>query len=262
MHRGLEALPLLSQLVGSKAVIEVRNIAKRFGNVAAALDISLTAGDGRITALLGPNGAGKSTTLRILSTMITPDKGSARIDGVDVQADPLAVRRSIGVLPHNSGLYSRLTAAENIEYFGRLQGLGHAALKDRVAHLTEQLKMDEFIHRRTAGFSQGQKIKVALARALVHNPQNIILDEPTNGLDVMATRALREIILELKISGKCIVFSSHVMQEVDALCDDVVVIGSGEVRFDGTINALRAHAGTDDLEDAFVRLATTGADER
>jgi sodium transport system ATP-binding protein len=239
-------------------VIEVENIAKHFGDVAAAKDISLTAKDGRIMGLLGPNGAGKSTTLRILSTMIKPDSGSARIDGMDVQSDPIAVRRAIGVLPHNSGLYGRLTAIENIKYFGRLQGLGERILDERVSHLATQLKMDEFVHRKTEGFSQGQKIKVALARALVHNPRNVILDEPTNGLDVMATRALREIILALKESGKCVVFSSHVMQEVDALCDDVVVIGAGEVRFDGTIAALRTHAGTEDLEDAFVRLAAPG----
>ncbi len=239
-------------------MIEVENIAKHFGDVAAAKDISLTAKDGRIMGLLGPNGAGKSTTLRILSTMIKPDSGSARIDGMDVQSDPIAVRRAIGVLPHNSGLYGRLTAIENIKYFGRLQGLGERILDERVSHLATQLKMDEFVHRKTEGFSQGQKIKVALARALVHNPRNVILDEPTNGLDVMATRALREIILALKESGKCVVFSSHVMQEVDALCDDVVVIGAGEVRFDGTIAALRTHAGTEDLEDAFVRLAAPG----
>lgn len=239
-------------------MIEVRNIAKHFGDVVAVKDISLTAKDGRIMGLLGPNGAGKSTTLRILSTMIKPDAGVAQVDDVDVQSDPIAVRKAIGVLPHNSGLYSRLTAIENIKYFGRLQGLGERILDERVAHLATQLKMDEFVHRKTEGFSQGQKIKVALARALVHNPRNVILDEPTNGLDVMATRALREIILELKDSGKCIVFSSHVMQEVDALCDDVVVIGAGQVRFDGTIDALRAHAGTEDLEDAFVRLAAPG----
>ena len=242
-------------------MIEVENIAKHFGDVAAAKDISLTAKDGRIMGLLGPNGAGKSTTLRILSTIIKPDSGSARIDGMDVQSDPIAVRRAIGVLPHNSGLYGRLTAIENIKYFGRLQGLGERILDERVSHLATQLKMDEFVHRKTEGFSQGQKIKVALARALVHNPRNVILDEPTNGLDVMATRALREIILALKESGKCVVFSSHVMQEVDALCDDVVVIGAGEVRFDGTIAALRAHAGTEDLEDAFVRLAALGTED-
>ena len=239
-------------------MIEVRNVAKSFSKIQAVKDVSLKAKDGRITALLGPNGAGKSTTFRILSTMIRPDKGKALVDGVDVQTDPIAVRKSIGVLPHNSGLYGRLTGIENIEYFGRLQGLLAAELKARVAALTGQLKMEDFASRRTAGFSQGERIKVALARALVHNPKHLILDEPTNGLDVMATRALREIIEQLKDAGKCILFSSHVMQEVDALCDDVIVISEGEVKFDGTIATLRDHAGTEDLEEAFIRMAKLG----
>mgnify|MGYP003949772473 FL=1 len=239
-------------------MIEVRNVAKSFSKVQAVKDVSLKAKDGRITALLGPNGAGKSTTFRILSTMIRPDKGYALVDGVDVQTDPIAVRKSIGVLPHNSGLYGRLTGIENIEYFGRLQGLLATELKARVASLTRQLKMEDFASRRTAGFSQGERIKVALARALVHNPRHLILDEPTNGLDVMATRALREIIEQLKDAGKCILFSSHVMQEVDALCDDVIVISEGEVKFDGTIATLRDHAGTEDLEEAFIRMAKLG----
>ena len=239
-------------------MIEVRNVAKSFSKVQAVKDVSLKAKDGRITALLGPNGAGKSTTFRILSTMIRPDKGYALVDGVDVQTDPIAVRKSIGVLPHNSGLYGRLTGIENIEYFGRLQGLLATELKARVAALTGQLKMEDFASRRTAGFSQGERIKVALARALVHNPRHLILDEPTNGLDVMATRALREIIEQLKDAGKCILFSSHVMQEVDALCDDVIVISEGEVKFDGTIATLRDHAGTEDLEEAFIRMAKLG----
>ena len=239
-------------------MIEVHNVAKSFNKIQAVKDVSLKAKDARITALLGPNGAGKSTTFRILSTMIRPDMGNALIDGVDVQTDPMAVRRSIGVLPHNSGLYGRLTGIENIEYFGRLQGLPAAELKARIASLTRQLKMEDFANRRTAGFSQGERIKVALARALVHNPKHLILDEPTNGLDVMATRALREIIEQLKDAGKCILFSSHVMQEVDALCDDVIVISEGEVKFDGTIATLRDHAGTQDLEEAFIKMAKLG----
>ena len=239
-------------------MIEVHNVAKSFNKIQAVKDVSLKAKDARITALLGPNGAGKSTTFRILSTMIRPDMGNALIDGVDVHTDPMAVRKSIGVLPHNSGLYGRLTGIENIEYFGRLQGLPAAELKARIASLTRQLKMEDFANRRTAGFSQGERIKVALARALVHNPKHLILDEPTNGLDVMATRALREIIEQLKDAGKCILFSSHVMQEVDALCDDVIVISEGEVKFDGTIATLRDHAGTQDLEEAFIKMAKLG----
>ncbi len=239
-------------------MIEVIELKKSYGEVEAVRGISFGAQDGRITALLGPNGAGKSTTLRILSTVAEPDAGSARVAGVEVTADPMAVRKQIGVLPHNSGLYQRLTGIENIRYFGRLQNIAPAALNQRIDALVEQLDMQEFCKRRTAGFSQGQKIKVALARALIHDPQHVILDEPTNGLDVMATRALRDIIMRLKQAGKCVLFSSHIMQEVDALCDDVVVIGSGEVKFDGTINALREYAGTEDLEEAFVQMAGLG----
>ena len=236
-------------------MIEVKDIAKRFKKVEAVKSVGFSAQDGRITALLGPNGAGKSTTLRVLSTMIKPDSGTAEVGGLDVQAEPVAVRQNIGVLPHNSGLYARLSGIENIRYFGELQGLSKATLDERVETLLTELRMEDFADRRTAGFSQGQRIKVALARALVHNPDHVILDEPTNGLDVMATRALREIIQNLKTSGKCVLFSSHIMQEVDALCDDIVVISNGEVKFDGTIEAFRVEAGTEDLEEAFIRLA-------
>lgn len=240
-------------------MIEVRKVSKHYKAVRAVNEVSFDAQDGRITALLGPNGAGKSTTLRILATMIKPLSGSAHVGGHDVSADPMGVRKTIGVLPHNSGLYARLSGIENVRYFGRLQGMQRADVEARIEVLLEQLEMGDFAQRRTAGFSQGQKIKVALARALIHNPQHVILDEPTNGLDVMATRALREIILSLKQEGKCVLFSSHIMQEVEALCDDVIIIGKGEVRFSGTLEALRTSAGTDDLEDAFVHLA--GADE-
>ncbi len=242
-------------------MIEIHDLAKNYGAVQAVRGVSFTATDGRITALLGPNGAGKSTTLRILSTVSAPDTGTARVDGVDVIEDPMKVRQAIGVLPHNSGLYARLTGLENVRYFGRLQQIAPAELETRIEALVEQLEMSDFCNRRTAGFSQGQKIKIALARALIHDPKHVILDEPTNGLDVMATRALREIISRLKADGKCVLFSSHIMQEVDALCDDVVVIGKGEVKFDGTIANLRQHAGTEDLEDAFVRMAGLGDEE-
>jgi len=239
-------------------MIEVEGLAKSYGEVRAVRGISFSAQDGRITALLGPNGAGKSTTLRILSTVAVPDHGNARIAGLDVTTQPMDVRRQIGVLPHNSGLYARLTGIENIRYFGQLQNIDNAVLEPRIEALVDQLDMRDFCDRRTTGFSQGQKIKVALARALVHDPQYVILDEPTNGLDVMATRALREIINNLKHQGKCILFSSHIMQEVDALCDDVIVIGAGQIKFDGTIRALREHAGTENLEDAFVQMAGLG----
>ncbi|MEQ9451987.1 MAG: ATP-binding cassette domain-containing protein [Pseudomonadales bacterium] len=236
-------------------MIEVHDIAKAFKDVQAVKSVSFNAADNRITALLGPNGAGKSTTLRILASVIKADSGSALVDGCDVATDPMQVRENIGVLPHNSGLYGRLTGIENIRYFGQLQGMRGSTLENRITELVEQLVMGDFADRRTAGFSQGQKIKVALARALVHNPKHVILDEPTNGLDVMATRALRGIIRDLKAEGKCVLFSSHIMQEVDALCDDVIVISHGEVKFDGTIKTLRESAGTEDLEEAFIKLA-------
>lgn len=239
-------------------MIRAEGLHKAFGKGAARVQavrgVDFEAGDGRITALLGPNGAGKSTTLRMLATVLRADSGRATVDGHDVATDADAVRRAIGVLPHGAGLYARLTARENVAYYGALHGLNRATLRTRVDQLAAQLEMTEFADRRVAGFSQGQRIKVALARALVHDPKNVLLDEPTNGLDVMATRALREIILNLKAEGRCMVFSSHVMQEVASLCDDVVIIGDGVVRFAGTLDALRGHAGTDDLEDAFVQV--------
>ncbi|MDZ7668129.1 MAG: ATP-binding cassette domain-containing protein [Gammaproteobacteria bacterium] len=233
-------------------MIRGEGLGKSFGRVEAIRGVDLHAPDGRITALLGPNGAGKSTTLRILATVLQADRGHAWVDGAEVSADPAAVRRSIGVLPHGAGLYARLSARENIAYFGALHGLGRAALRARVDELVEQLDMGEFANRRVAGFSQGQRIKVALARALVHDPKNVLLDEPTNGLDVMATRALREIIIALKRQGRCVVFSSHVMQEVATLCDDLIIVGGGQVRFAGSLDELRTRTGQDDLEDAFV----------
>jgi len=242
-------------------MIEVSGLCKSFGAVQAIQDIGFAAADGRITALLGPNGAGKSTTLRILATVITPDSGTARVGGLDVQSEQMGVRRAIGVLPHAAGLYERLTARENVAYFGELHGLSGAVLKARVATLVDELEMAEFADRRVKGFSQGQRIKVALARALVHDPRHLLLDEPTNGLDVMATRALRELILKLKNQGRCILFSSHVMQEVANLCEDVVVIGSGRVRFQGTLGELLSSTGQTDLEDAFIHSLGESADE-
>ena len=233
-------------------MIEVESLAKAFGRVEAVRDVSFVAADGRITGLLGPNGAGKSTTLRLLYTVLRPDAGWARIDGLDVLAEPLAVRRAIGVLPHAAGIYRHLTARENIRFYGELHGLGKAALARRVDELVERLGMADFADRRADGFSQGQRIKVALARALVHSPRNVLLDEPTNGLDVMATRALRDLIRGLKAEGHCVLFSSHVMQEVAALCDDICIIANGKVAIDDSADGIRERTGCDDLEDAFV----------
>jgi sodium transport system ATP-binding protein len=242
------------QFDGPAAVIRTEGLGKSFGAIEAVKNVSFSAADGKVTALLGPNGAGKSTTLRILSTVLQPSAGSANVDGIDVVKDPLGVRRTIGVLPHNAGIYDRLTARENIRYFGRLQQVGKAELERRMDELIAVLEMEEFCDRRVAGFSQGQKIKVALARALIHDPRNVLLDEPTNGLDVMATRALREFIQRLKREGRCVLFSSHIMQEVANLCDELVIIGHGEVRFQGTLASLAERTGEADLEDAFVRV--------
>ena len=235
-------------------MIEVEVLAKRFGPVEAVREVSFSAADGRITGLLGPNGAGKSTTLRMLYTVLRPDAGSARIDGTDVVADPLAARRSIGLLPHSAGIYRQLTARENIRFYGELHGLAPALLRRRIDELVGRLDMTEFADRRADGFSQGQRIKVALARALVHSPRNVLLDEPTNGLDVMATRALRELIRGLRAEGHCVLFSSHVMQEVAALCDDVVIIDHGRVAASGSPAALQARFGGSSLEETFVRV--------
>ncbi len=235
-------------------MIEARALSKRFGRVDAASQVSFTAHDGEITGLLGANGAGKSTCLRMLYGVLTPDGGSARIDGLDILGAKSAARAHLGVLPHAAGLYNNLTARENVAYFGALQGMSRAWLRERTTLLSHALGMDAFIERRVKGFSQGQRIKVALARALVHDPKNLLLDEPTNGLDVMAIRNVRDMLLGLKRQGRCILFSSHVMQEVAALCDRVVIIGSGRVLAAGTPDELRARSGTSSLEDAFLHI--------
>ncbi len=233
-------------------MIRVEGLGRRFGAIRAIDGVSFEARDGRITGLLGPNGAGKSTTLRILYTVLRPDTGTAAVDGIDVIRDPLAARRAIGVLPHSAGIYPQLTARENIAYFGALHGLAAPALAKRVDELIAELDIDDCADRRAKGFSQGQRIKVALARALVHQPRNLLLDEPSNGLDVMATRALRALILALRAAGHCVLFSSHVMQEVAALCDDIVIIDHGRVVAAGTPAELLAQFRAPTLEDAFV----------
>jgi sodium transport system ATP-binding protein len=242
-------------------MIEVDNLHKTFqsktGTVHAVRGVSFVAKDGEITGLLGPNAAGKTTTLRMLYTLMAPDKGSVRVDGLDIQRDATAVRQRLGVLPDARSVYKRLTARENIEYFGRLHGLDEALIATRIDELAGTLGID-FLDRRTEGFSQGQRTKTAIARALVHGPKNVILDEPTNGLDVMTTRGLRGFLQNLKAEGRCVIFSSHIMQEVAALCDRIVVIAGGEVKAIGTPEELRSMTGESDLENVFVRL--TGID--
>jgi len=239
-------------------MLEARELTKSFGSVAAVRGVSFIARDGQITGLLGANGAGKSTTLRMLYTVLRPNSGDAFVDGVSVLADPLTARRSIGVLSHGAGVYSHLTARENIEYFGRLAGLSRHDARQRAANLILLLELGAIAERRAKGFSQGQKIRTALARALVHGPRNLVLDEPTNGLDVPAVRKLRLLLQRLRDQGHCILFSSHVMQEVALLCDEVVVVAQGRVVARGVPEQLRIAAGAANFEDAFVAL--TGDD--
>ncbi len=240
-------------------MISVSHIKKSFGKITAVKDVSFSAENGQITGLLGPNGAGKTTTLRVLYTVLKPDSGSATVDGFDVTRQTQQVLTRIGALPDSHGLYPRLTARENIRYFGQLHGLEGPALEERIQHLATLLDMLEFIDRRTDGFSNGQRVKVSIARALVHDPQNVLLDEPTNGLDVMSTRAMREFIRRLRDQGKCVVFSSHIMQEVSALCDHIVVVANGLVVASGTPDELKQKTGQENLEDAFV--AAIGSEE-
>jgi sodium transport system ATP-binding protein len=244
-------------------MIEVQDLHKAFkvksGQVRAVDGVSFTAEDGRITGLLGPNGAGKTTTLRMLYTLMRPDRGTVKVDGRDAMTEAAAVRRSLGVLPDARGVYKRLTARENITYFGRLHGLDGRAIAARAERLVAALGMEDFIDRQAEGFSQGQRTKTAIARALVHDPQNIVLDEPTNGLDVMTTRGLREFLKALKAQGRCVILSSHIMQEVGLLCDHIVIIAQGKVMAQGNADELRRQSGEGNLEDAFVRLI--GSDE-
>ena len=242
-------------------MIRVTDIYKSFGKVRAVRGVSFDAPNGTITGLLGPNGAGKSTTMRILYTVLKPDEGKALIDDVDVVEDSLGARQLIGALPHSAGLYPHLSARENIAYFARLCRMDKAEIDDRVDEIVKLLEIEDFADRRTKGFSHGQRTKVALARALVHDPRNVILDEPTSGLDVMATRSLRELILKLKDEGRCVLFSSHIMQEVAALCDDICIIAKGQVAIDDSIDGIRERTGCDDIEDAFVQAISMVEDD-
>jgi sodium transport system ATP-binding protein len=240
-------------------MIEVSSIHKEFGKVVAVEDVSFVAEDGAITALLGANGAGKTTTLRIITAVFSPDRGTVKVDGADTVTEAMTTRGRIGLLSGNRGLYARLTSRENVAYFGRLHGLEGDALDARVEKLMKLLDMAEIADRRVEGFSLGQKLKVSIARALVHDPPNVLLDEPTAGLDVMTTRAMREVIMRLREEGKCVVLSSHVMQEVARLADRIVVVARGKVRVIATPDELRAQTRCENLEDAFV--AALGTDE-
>jgi sodium transport system ATP-binding protein len=242
-------------------MITADGLVKRFGRkreIAAVDGVSFRVADGAITGLLGPNGAGKTTLQRMLSTVVTPDAGSAAIDGLDVVRDRYRVRNGIGVLSDARGLYARLTARENVRYYGRLHGLSGAALEARIDVLFAGLGLSELADRRTQGFSQGERMKVAIARAIVHDPATLLLDEPTNGLDIMSIRGLRDLLRELRAAGKCILFSTHVMQEVSALCDTIVILGHGRVIASGTAAEILAQSRRATLEDAFVALLGSG----
>jgi sodium transport system ATP-binding protein len=235
-------------------MITVRNLSKSFGEVKAVRNISFDARDGEITGLLGPNGAGKTTTLRMLYSLLPPDEGEIRIDGMDPARDAMEIKRTLGVVPDGRGLYTRMTARENIAYYGELHGLSKSEIASRIAGLAATLDMEDFIERKTEGFSQGQRVKVAIARAMIHRPQTVLLDEPSNGLDVMSTRALRRYVQSLKSAGHSVVLSTHIMQEVAALCDRVVIIAKGRIAADGTQEQLLERSGKTTIEDAFVAL--------
>jgi sodium transport system ATP-binding protein len=238
-------------------MIEAHEVRKQFGAVQALGGVSFTARDGQITALLGPNGAGKTTLLRTLVGMLKRDHGSIAVDGVDPERDPLAVRANIGFLTDQFGLYERLSTHEYLTYFGELNGMAAAHLKLRIDEVAQMLSMDDILHRRSKGFSQGQRIKVALARALLHRPRHLLLDEPTRGLDVMSTRAVRQALSALRAEGCCVIMATHVMQEVSHLCDDVIVIAKGHTVAQGSPRELCQRTGIASLEDAFVSLVGT-----
>lgn len=236
-------------------MIEVDSLHKRFGKVVAVDNVSFTIEPGEIVGFLGPNGAGKTTTMRIISGLVKASSGSVRVSGTDVAAEPQKVQRQLGVMPDGGGLYKRLTARENIAYFGQLQGIAPSSLARRIEELTETLGMESIIDRQTDGFSHGERTKVSLARAIVHHPDYVLLDEPTNGLDVLTTRAVRKLLLTLKAEGKTVIFSSHLMHEVSYVCDRAIVIASGRVAASGSLDDLRAQSGYQSIEDAFVHLA-------
>ena len=249
-------------------MIEVQALHKQFSSgrgrhrrvVQAVAGVDFMAANGCITGLLGANGAGKTTTLRIAAALIEPDAGRVLVDGIEVAAQPTQALARMGMLSDARGLYPRLTARENIVYFGRLHGMDEGSAQARAQSLAEVLDMKALLDRRTDGFSQGERMKTALARALVHDPANIVLDEPTNGLDVLATRALRDTLRRLRDEhGKCIVFSTHIMQEVERLCDSVVVVSQGRTGATGTVEELLAQPGERDFEEAFVKLAFSAA---
>lgn len=225
-------------------------------DIVALNNVSFTLNDGEITGLLGLNGAGKSTLMRMIYGLLPPTTGEVWVNDIAVSKNPDRARQQLGVLPDDTGLYKRLTARENIRYFGKLQGIAAAQLEESIDQLISWLGMDAIANRKAEGFSLGERMKTALARAIVHQPQHVLLDEPTNGLDVITTRAVRHMLNELKAQGRCVIFSSHLMHEVSGLCDRIIVIDRGEILADGNVEAIKNAGNADNLEDAFVNLVT------
>jgi sodium transport system ATP-binding protein len=246
-------------LEDNATMIQIRHLRKRFRTVTAVDGLSFEARDGAITGLLGPNGAGKTTVLRTIGGVLKPDEGSVRIDGIDVSADPIGARRRVGALLDHTGLYERLSAKENLRYFGKLRAMPAPLLDDRLARLIPELDLEAIADRRTAGFSQGERMKVALGRALIHHPPNLLLDEPTNGLDVATIRTVRKVLRRLRDAGACVVLSSHVLAEIQELCDRVAIVHRGILVAEGSVEEICSATGRDSLEAAFVKL--TGREE-
>lgn len=241
-------------------MIETRNLRKTFRDIVAVDGLSFTARDGAITTVLGGNGAGKTTAFRMIAGLILPDAGSALIDGFDVGRDRASASLRLGMLHEEFGLYPRLSAREQLAFAGALYGLAGQRRRIAVDRAIDLLDLGSLASRPTAGFSHGERMKVALARTLVHSPKNLLLDEPTRGLDVYAVRALRDILRRLKAEGGCIVLSSHAMAEVAELSDHVVIVVRGRVHAEGSPAAIAAQAGARDLEAAFISLAGKGAE--
>lgn len=243
-------------------MIKVEQLSKKFGDVQALQQLSFQANDGEITGILGPNGAGKTTCLRTIYGLLKADSGSASIDGVNASSDPLLARSKLGIFPDKFGLYERLSAYEQIDYFASLHGMKGKTKQQAIERVIEQLGIQDLAARRSTGFSQGQRMKVTLAQALVHQPQNLILDEPSRGLDIMSSRILRDYLLEQKQQGRCIVFSSHVMQEIVSLCDKVVIVANGKLAAQGSPQQLCQQMGETELEEAFVKIIATAQGEQ
>jgi len=236
----------------SPAAVRVDRLEKTLGKNKVLRGVSLEAGSGEIFGLLGPNGAGKTTTLRIICTLLAPDAGSVEVLGFDTQTAPEEVRRRVGVVTADIGVYPRLSARENIAYFGELSGVLDGELKRRVDTVLERLDMVSFANQRAETLSSGQKQKVAIARAIVHDPEVLMFDEPTSNLDVLASREIRNFMVESRDRGKCVIFSTHVLHDAERLCDRVTILHEGTVVATGpTADVRGSHR---DLEDAFLEL--------